>query len=340
MSFSGMRVAFKILLCAWSAQAMAAMPSQHAQSFPDILTRGFFAIKKSEFDPSKKEAYLKAFCDKLNIKFAALGWQKDPCSSIPWNVADLTINGNPLIYWSYGESGPVTLLISGVHPDEITPVPMGFKLAAQIKSNSAGLNQSLHRVVIAPLVNPDGFLLTKPSRVNANGVDLNRNFPTHDWYDYAIANWIATKARDQRHFPGYFPNSEIETRFQVQLIEQFAPDKIVSIHAPLGFLDYDGPGDRVKAPSKAMEQRAKHLAVAIAEKANNYRVVDYMFYPGSLGNFAGNEQNIPTITLELKTTEANKVDQYWQQFLPGLIQSIVYPFERFALMQERQNGKR
>jgi murein tripeptide amidase MpaA len=29
-----------------------------------------------------------------------------------------------------------------------------------------------------PVLNPDGMLAAKPRRVNANGVDLNRNFPT------------------------------------------------------------------------------------------------------------------------------------------------------------------
>ncbi|MGP8154830.1 MAG: M14 family zinc carboxypeptidase [Smithella sp.] len=35
-------------------------------------------------------------------------------------------------------------------------------------------------IVIAPLLNSDGFLSTPSTRVNANGVDINRNFPTKD----------------------------------------------------------------------------------------------------------------------------------------------------------------
>ena len=101
----------------------------------------------------------------------------------------------------------------------------------------------------------------------------------------------------------------------------------MSIHAPLGFLDYDGPGDGNPKPHLATERRAKELANAISKKSNNYRIVDYSFYPGSLGNFAGNERNIPTVTLELKTTNVKKVEEYWSQFLPGLLQSVEYPFK-------------
>lgn len=32
-----------------------------------------------------------------------------------------------------------------------------------------------------PVLNPDGLLAPKPTRVNAGGVDLNRNFPTPGW---------------------------------------------------------------------------------------------------------------------------------------------------------------
>ena len=115
------------------------------------------------------------------------------------------------------------------------------------------------------------------------------------------------------------------------LVERFNPDKILSVHAPLGFLDYDGPGEGVQRRLTDMERRAKRLAKEISEKSNNYKIVDYSFYPGSLGNFAGNERKIPTITLELESTSPEKNSQYWRNFLPGLIQSIQYPFQRERL---------
>ena len=62
-------------------------------------------------------------------------------------------------------------------------------------------------------------------------------------------------------------------------------------------------------------------------------MVDYSFYPGSLGNFAGNERDIPTITLELETTDPKKIDEYWKKFLPGLMQSVKYPFKKGEVEQ-------
>lgn len=281
-------------------------------------------------DQAVSESDKQIFCKQLNESFSRLGWDPQPCGDVPWQIGGKTSSGHPLLYWVYGKGAQTTLLISGVHPDEFTPVPMGFMLAKHLLSNPSAINPNLYRVVIAPLANPDGFLIDTPTRTNANGIDVNRNFFTKDWYKKAIFNWRHNRSRIPRRFPGFFPNSEIETIFQAQLIKDFAPDKILSIHAPLGFLDYDGPGDRIKAPRLKYERQAKELAHAISEKTRNYRIVDYSFYPGSLGNYAGNEHDIPTVTLELETTNPKKVSDYWQQHLPGMLQCIVYPYARLA----------
>jgi hypothetical protein len=64
----------------------------------------------------------------------------------------------------------------------------------------------------------------------------------------------------------------------------------------------------------------------MSASSKNYKVVDYSFYPGSLGNYAGNERGIPTITLELETINPNKTQEYWDRFSPGLIQAVKFPF--------------
>lgn len=305
--------------------------------YDDIIDRGYLAANSSE--KPKDISDIDEFCAKLSHAFKSYGWEKSPCGNVKWQTGGTTAQGHPLIYLVYGEGPQTTLLLSGVHPDELTPIPMGFRLANHLATVANPLDLKKHRVVIAPLVNPDGFLRPgNPTRTNSQGVDVNRNFHTHDWYKDALAAWIGHKKRSSRHFPGFFPNSQPETNFQVNLISWYHPDKIMSIHAPLGFLDYDGPGDRISTPKSLGERRAKELATSISEKTNNYRIVDYSFYPGSLGNFAGNEQDIPTITLELQTTEPSKVDLYWKQFLPGMIQSIVYPFERLSLARDENSN--
>ena len=302
--------------------------------YHQVLSAGFspvpfFSEKESKSVLNSKEKKVKRdiFCQQLAQHFRKYGWQEDPCGNVDWKTSYWSQSQHPLLYAAFGHGDRTTLIFSGVHPDELTPIPMGFKFAKYLAQNPNAKELLGAKVVVAPLVNPDGFLRNVPSRGNARGVDLNRNFLTLDWHEKAYFWWQNYKRRNPRHFPGYFPNSEAETLFQIHLIEAYRPDKILSIHAPLGFLDYDGPADR-KRPITLEERRAKGLARAISKKSKDYRIVDYSFFPGSLGNYAGNERRIPTITLELKSTDASKVNDYWIQFLPGLLQSVEHPFRK------------
>lgn len=325
---------FCVLLTALSLNSW---PQLQAATFhyPELMRRAF--ITSSSINPESETNFriaadrqgqdITAFCRELSVAFKRYGWENDPCGKVKWQATMQTGEKFPLLFVTFGTGQETTLLLSGVHPDEKTPVPMGFRLARHLLEHPE-LIKSDQQIVIAPLVNPDGYLQTKPQRTNRRGVDPNRNFFTLDWYEKSLLTWQTARNRSLPHFPGHFPNSEIETIFQVRLIDEFQPDKILSIHAPLGFLDYDGPGDQKPGTLTATETKARALAAAISKKANNYRVVDYSFYPGSLGNFAGNERHIPTVTLELKTTDASKVDEYWSQFLPGILQAIDYPFKK------------
>ena len=74
-------------------------------------------------------------------------------------------------------------------------------------------------------------------------------------------------------------------------------------------LDYDGPSFRHEHGAMA-----KDLLVNMSNKAGKYKISNYPFFPGSLGNWAGNEKGIPTYTLELPNSDWNKTDHYYDMF--------------------------
>lgn len=164
----------------------------------------------------------------------------------------------------------LTVLIIGVvHGDE----PQG-KFLIENYLESATLENFANRMLFIPCLNPDGLELK--TRTNANGVDINRNFPTKNWVE----------SEKDEFFGGKKPSSEIETRFVEEIIEEFSPDLILTLHAPFKVVNFDGP--------------AKEIAEKISEIIGYPTQSDIGYpTPGSLGTYAGIERNIPIITLEL-----------------------------------------
>ena len=168
------------------------------------------------------------------------------------------------------------LLLGGIHGDEYSSVSIVFKWLNTLDKYHSGL---FHWKII-PLINPDGLLRKQSRRSNANGVDLNRNFSPGKDKNASLDYWKRKTWKDKRRYPGPGPLSEPETRWIESLINDFDPDVIVSVHAPYGILDFDGPR---KAPDNLGPLHLKLLGT----------------YPGSLGNYAGLQLKKPVITIEL-----------------------------------------
>lgn len=181
------------------------------------------------------------------------------------NVLEKTFSKNGSEITLLGCENAKNILVIGVfHGDE----PQGkFLIENYLKGNKSSL-------LFIPCLNPDG--LAGNIRTNANGVDLNRNFPTR--------NWELTEKNE--FFGGNTPGSEIETKFLVNIIEKYKPRLILTLHAPFKVVNYDG--------------NAKEICEKIS-KIINYPVEESIGYPtpGSFGTYAGIENAIPTITLEL-----------------------------------------
>lgn len=157
------------------------------------------------------------------------------------------------------------LVIGCMHGDE----PQGEYLINEYLEDNSDT-----KISFIPCLNPDG--VKAQTRVNSNGVDINRNFPTK--------NWELTEKNN--FYGGNEPASEIETQFLISVIEEFKPELILTLHAPYKVVNYDG--------------NALDIANKISEIIK-YPVEASIGYPtpGSFGTWAGIERNIPTITLEL-----------------------------------------
>jgi len=274
----------------------------------------FLMIPRSALSYDSSAADFNKYLVRLEAQFARLGWTDLHPREIPWEYYRTTQRKNPLIFATFGNNSKHCILFFGcVHGDELPTVYLMFKLAEYVKKNPELFKDNC--IIIAPLLNPDGFLSEKPTRTNAGGVDINRNFPTKDWPAKAMSQWIA-KGRVARYYPGAKPASEQETLFQIALIKRFKPQKILSAHSPLNFFDYDGPSSDLNSFEKWMEQICREV---------HHPLKKFGYYPGSLGNYAGHERDIFTLTLELPSSDPGQGKDYSEKFQPSLLKFINLP---------------
>jgi len=262
------------------------------------------------------------YCDKLDNYFEKYNWGQSHCNEFSWHHVRDSYLGNPIVWSVFGNEEEhklkhknATLIFCGVHGDEITPVKFCFDVLHDLAQNPQSVGKD-NIVIIAPLVAPDSFLKNTPTRFNARGVDVNRNFPTNDWNKNALKLWKSRYKSDKRRYPGDFAHSEHETVFQINLIKRYNPDKIISVHAPLTLIDYDGPEEENNG------NNAKQLLIQMSDKAGKYRINNYPFFTGSLGNWAGNERGIPTYTLELPNSDWTKTKIFYNTFKTAIHHAI------------------
>jgi hypothetical protein len=247
--------------------------------------------------------FIETLCDQVGNKLGSVS-TKD-CELQQLRHSGMSVQGRSLAYKDYHSDAPLgrVLLIGGIHGDEFSSISLTFRWMEILNEHHSGM---FHWRFI-PIANPDGLLKEESQRQNSNGVDLNRNFPTDDWENDAHDHWIDVTSRNPRRHPGDTGGSEVEKQWIVNQIDSFKPDIIVSIHAPHHLVDYDGPP---RAPEKLGSLSLQRLGV----------------FPGSLGNFAGNDLNLPVVTVELQYAgimpRARDIDRMWMDLVGWLQQQL------------------
>lgn len=262
----------------------------------------------------KVTANSEALADAVQIECNAIGHKLGSVSTTDCQRAGMqptgawSVQNQPILIKEYPplesrQPQARILMIGGIHGDEYSSVSIVFKWMKKLDRYHSGL---FHWHIV-PLLNPDGLLRRKSVRLNANGVDLNRNFPTPDWHAQTRDYWERRTHMDPRRYPGEDALSEPESRWLYEEIRRFKPDAIVSVHAPYGVLDFDGPP---KAPNRMGYLHLNLLGT----------------YPGSLGNCAGVQHRIPVITMELPSAGimpgAGEVSRMWVDLVRWMARNL------------------
>ena len=287
------------------AQGSAAPTVDASADAASTVAAAQSALVLSADDIAAHQMEVDKLCAHIGDKLGSVD-TKDCLDQLFHFAGGYSVNKRPLVVKDYMPDDPANrefrvLLLGGVHGDEYSSISIIFKWLALFSPTA--LEGEFHWR-FAPLVNPDGLLDGKQAnRQNANGVDLNRNFPSEDWNDTAVAYWQESTGSNPRLFPGSNAASEPEVQWIVEQIVDFQPDVIVSVHAPYHLLDFDGPAE---APRNIGELYLHQLGV----------------YPGSLGNYAGLNKSIPVVTLELPSAgimpKSDQIALMWKDLVVWL----------------------
>jgi murein peptide amidase A len=123
-----------------------------------------------------------------------------------------SVRGRPLVAWSFGSplARRTVLVVGCIHGNECA----GLAITTALRNEPVPSGVQLW---VVPEMNPDGT--AADTRQNADGVDLNRNFP-----------YLWQRITDPTYDSGPRPASEPETRAAISLVRRLRPAVTIWYH--------------------------------------------------------------------------------------------------------------
>lgn len=220
-------------------------------------------------------------------------------------VIGMSAQGREITAHRFGSGARTLMLIGGIHGGwEANTVRLMNELIAHFEASASDIPADTALIII-PVLNPDGLAAgvgVFAGRLNANGVDLNRNWGC-EWSPNAV--W-----RQQRVNPGSAPMSEPETRLLADYILRERPAAALFYHSTAG---------GVFAGTCGGDYGSVALSAVVGEAAGYTYGSTFSAYPvtGTAPDWV-NQQGIPSADVELFTS----TDSEFQRNLRGVLAAL------------------
>jgi|GEM_PF-587325 protein MpaA len=132
--------------------------------------------------------------------------------------------GRPIQAYFFGNGSQTMLFTGAIHGNEKSAKYAMDSWINELEAMAKSIPAD-KQVVVIPVVNPDGFY--KYGRKNANGVNLNRNWPTYNWSsDYETSPGVVEHGGG-----GPSPLSEPETQALAAFTQRLSPRFVATYHS-------------------------------------------------------------------------------------------------------------
>jgi protein MpaA len=145
-------------------------------------------------------------------------------------VIGFSVLGRPIVLYTFGQGEAQYFVVAGIHGGyEGNTVDLANQMVVYLSQHPEAVPTGDTLYLVADM-NPDAVARGRnaDARVNANGVDLNRNFPTRNW----APDWDHSRCWNERPTTGGSSGgSEPETRAVMNFIASHHIEAMISYHS-------------------------------------------------------------------------------------------------------------
>lgn len=199
-------------------------------------------------------------------------------------VIGYSVKGRPIVAYYYGSGNTTILFNGGIHGSEPSGTYILQDFVARLDSEAHKIPAG-KQVVVVPNTNPDAIAAN--SRFNANGVNIDRNFPESDWQ-----RDIVTAGGAKPGGGGSAPLSEPETRALANLTTSLRPRMTISYHSQGSALGHNETGDAATVAS-LYARNVGYRMFGNAESELGYE------FTGEYEGWIAEKLGLPAILIEL-----------------------------------------
>jgi tetratricopeptide (TPR) repeat protein len=217
-----------------------------------------------------------------------------------------SVEGRTLVRWIYGKGEQTILVLAGIRGDETAGYELARRLAGHLEAHPETIRN--RRVVIVPVLNPDGLERKTPR--NANDVDLNRDFPR--------------KSNDVDFDRDFLDKIQPETVALLKWIECHRPRWIISLRNFQKF-DFDPAPSSEDWEQYIAGEGARAIARTMAKYMSDLPVGRIGSHQGSLGHYAGNILKIPLVSMGLhRDADRLSPEALWARYGEALLTGVTH----------------